>query len=140
MHWLRYYYKSTNIVTVNPAFSAFQKIINHPIKFGFFLFQKLPAAWIAGLKMQKFVAAEAVVSVKYKWLTQNPFRSMYFAVQAMAAEMSTGMLAFGQIYQRNPAVSMLVVGMEAKYHKKPLVKYYSPVHKVLQLLKRLTWL
>jgi hypothetical protein len=38
----------------------------------------------------------------------------------MAAEMSTGMLAFGQIYKRNPSVSMLVVGMEAKFHKKAI--------------------
>ena len=107
---------------MNAKFYSFQKIINNPLKFGFFLFQKLPAAWIAGLRMQKFEEGEAVVSVKYKWLTQNPFRSMYFAVQAMAAEMSTGMLAFGQIYQRNPSVSMLVVGMEAKYHKKAVGK------------------
>lgn len=117
MHLQQYYYNK-KIFKVNPQFAAFQKIINNPIKFGFFLFQKLPAAWIAGLRMPKFEAEEAVVSVKYKWLTQNPFRSMYFAVQAMAAEMSTGMLAFGQIYQRNPSVSMLVVGMEAKYYKK----------------------
>jgi hypothetical protein len=103
---------------VNPQFPKFQKIILHPIKFWFFLFMKLPAAWMAGLRMKKFEADEAVVTVSYKWLTQNPFQSMYFAVQSMAAEMSTGMLAFGQVYQRSPAVSMLVVGMESKFHKK----------------------
>jgi hypothetical protein len=65
---------------------------------------------------------EAVITVKHKWLNQNPFRSMYFAVQSMAAEMSTGLLAFGQLYQRNPPVSMLVVGMEAKFHKKAVGK------------------
>jgi hypothetical protein len=47
---------------------------------------------------------------------------MYFAVQAMAAEMSTGMLAYGQIHRRNPSISMLVVGMEAKFHKKAVGK------------------
>ena len=103
---------------MNPQFPKFQKIILHPIKFRFFLFQKLPAAWIAGLRMKKFEADEASVTVSYKWLNQNPFKSMYFAVQSMAAEMSTGMLAFGQIFERNPSISMLVVGMEAKFQKK----------------------
>ena len=103
---------------MNPQFSAFQKIILHPFKFGFFLFKKLPAAWIAGLRMKKFEAEECVVIVRHQWLNQNPFQSMYFAVQSMAAEMTTGMLAFGQIYQRNPSVSMLVVGMQSKFHKK----------------------
>lgn len=105
---------------MNPQFPTFQKIILHPVKFGFFLLQKLPAAWVAGLRMKKFEVDEAIVSVRFKWLNQNPFKSMYFAVQSMAAEMSTGMLAFGQIYKRNPSVSMLVVGMEAKFHKKAI--------------------
>jgi hypothetical protein len=107
---------------VNIQFPKFQQIILHPIKFRFFLLQKLPAAWLAGLRMKKFEAEEAVVTVSYKWLTQNPFKSMYFAVQSMAAEMSTGMLAFGQIFERSPAVSMLVVGMDAKFHKKAIGK------------------
>jgi hypothetical protein len=32
--------------------------------------------------------------------------------------MSTGLLASGHIYKRDPAVSMLVVGLEAKFIKK----------------------
>lgn len=103
---------------MNPKFEGFQKIILHPLKFKYFLLQKLPSALIAGLRVRELSSMEAVISVKHKWLNQNPFRSMYFAVQSMAAEMSTGLLAFGQLYQRNPAVSMLVVGMEAKFHKK----------------------
>ncbi len=107
---------------MNPKFESFQKIIQNPIKFRFFLLQKLPSALIAGLKVQEISTLEAVITVKHKWLNQNPFRSMYFAVQSMAAEMSTGLLAFGQLYQRNPPVSMLVVGMEAKFHKKAVGK------------------
>ncbi|HQS53580.1 MAG TPA: DUF4442 domain-containing protein [Sediminibacterium sp.] len=107
---------------MNPKFESFQKIIQNPIKFRFFLLQKLPSALIAGLKVQEISTLEAVITVKHKWLNQNPFRSMYFAVQSMAAEMSTGLLAFGQLYQRNPSVSMLVVGMEAKFHKKAVGK------------------
>jgi hypothetical protein len=35
--------------------------------------------------------------VKHRWINQNPFNSMYFAVQAMAAELATGALVMFQI-------------------------------------------
>ena len=82
------------------------------------MLQRLPAAFFAGLRVRVFEEENAVITVRYKWFTQNPFRSMYFAVQSMAAEMSTGLLASGHIHKRNPAVSMLVVGLEAKFLKK----------------------
>lgn len=82
------------------------------------MLSRLPAAFFAGLRVKELSGHKAVVSVRYKWFTQNPFRSMYFAVQSMAAEMSTGLLASGHIYKRNPAISMLVAGIEAKFFKK----------------------
>jgi hypothetical protein len=59
-----------------------------------------------------------IVSVPFKWFTQNPFRSTYFACLSMAAEMSTGALAMAHLYKRKPAVSMLVVRVDAQYVKK----------------------
>jgi hypothetical protein len=56
--------------------------------------------------------------VPFKWLTQNPFRSTYFASLSMAAEMSTGVLALAHIYKSKPQVSMLVVKVESEYFKK----------------------
>jgi hypothetical protein len=35
--------------------------------------------------------------LKHRWINQNPFNSMYFAVQAMAAELATGALVMFQI-------------------------------------------
>lgn len=107
---------------MNPKFENFRRKITNPLKFRFFMLQKLPAAFIAGLRIKEFDTKKVVVSISHKWLNQNPFNSMYFAVQSMAAEMSTGMLAFAQVYQRNPSVSMLVVGMEGKFHKKAIDK------------------
>ncbi len=105
---------------MNPHFQEYQQLITNPYKFRFFLFKRLPAALFSGLRVQSFDAKQAVISVKYKWFTQNPFRSMYFAVQAMAAEMSTGLLALGQVYKHKDGVSTLVVGLEAKFHKRGL--------------------
>jgi hypothetical protein len=99
-------------------FIAFSKQIGHPIKYRLFLLTKLPMAFMAGLKVVSLTEEASAVRVSYKWLNQNPFKSIYFAVLSMAAEMSTGLLAFGQIYKRKPAVSMLVVGLEAKFFKK----------------------
>lgn len=103
---------------MNPKFSQFRQQLINPVKFRLFMLQKLPSAFFAGLRIQTMDEQRAVVTVRYKWFTQNPFRSMYFAVQSMAAEMSTGLLASGQVYKRNPAVSMLVVGLEAKFIKR----------------------
>ncbi|SJZ39698.1 DUF4442 domain-containing protein [Sediminibacterium ginsengisoli] len=103
---------------MNPAFQSFQKLVSHPVKFRLFLLQRLPAAFFAGLRLRHFDEKHTVVTVKYKWFNQNPFKSMYFAVQSMAAEMSTGLPAFAQVYKRNPAVSMLVVSVESHYYKK----------------------
>lgn len=103
---------------MNPAFQLFKKQITHPLKFKLFMLQRLPSALFAGLRVAALDEQQAVVTVKYSWFNQNPFKSMYFAIQSMAAEMSTGLLASAQVYQRDPAVSMLVVGLEAKFVKK----------------------
>lgn len=88
------------------------------------MLMKLPSAWFCGVRVREIDAQHAVVSVPYKWLSQNPFNSIYFACQAMAAEMSTGLLAMGHIYQRKPAVSMLVTKIEASFTKKASERIY----------------
>lgn len=103
---------------MNPSFNIFSKIIANPLKFRYFLFAKLPAAFFAGLRIHHFDAHSCVVRIRYSWFSMNPFKSIYFAVEAMAAEMCSGMLAFGQVYQRTPKVSMLVVKMEVAFLKK----------------------
>jgi len=103
---------------MNPSFNTFKQLITSPIKFRFFLFQKLPAAFFAGLRIHYFDAEKCVVRIRYAWFTMNPFKSVYFAVEAMAAEMCSGMLAYAQVFQRNPKVSMLVVKMEVAFVKK----------------------
>jgi hypothetical protein len=91
---------------------------NNPWVFNLFLLIRLPAAYISGVRLRSVTEQEAVATVPYRWLSQNPFRSIYFACQAMAAELSTGILAMAHLQGRQPAVSMLVVGLEADFHKK----------------------
>jgi hypothetical protein len=103
---------------MNPSFEVFRKQISNPLKFRLFLLQRLPAAFFSGLKIRSFSQEQSVIGVRYGWFSQNPFRSMYFAVQSMAAEMSTGILGFAQIYQRKPGISMLVLKVEGSFLKK----------------------
>ncbi len=104
--------------TLNPSQQNFFKLVKHPFKFRLYLFYKLPAAFFSGIKIKMIDEKKCITTVKYKWLTQNPFRSIYFASLAMAAEMSTGSLALSNIYKKKPATSMLLVKMEAAYFKK----------------------
>jgi hypothetical protein len=98
--------------------TSFQKTIKNPILFRLYLLTKLPSAFFAGLKITHLDAGACTVTVPYKWFTRNPFRSTYFACLAMAAEMSTGVLAMSYVYRRTPPVSMLVTHLEAAYFKK----------------------
>lgn len=103
---------------MNPNTQDFIKLMKHPVKFRMFLFTKLPAAYIAGVRVREVDEKKCVATVPYKWLSQNPFRSTYFACLSMAAEMSTGALAMAHLYKINPPVSMLVVKVESEYFKK----------------------
>ena len=103
---------------MNPKAADFIKLMKHPVKFRMFLFTKLPAAWFAGVRVREVDEKKCVVTVPYKWLSQNPFRSTYFACLSMAAEMSTGSLAMAYLYKLNPPVSMLVVKVDSEYFKK----------------------
>ena len=103
---------------MNPGIATYIKLMKHPVKFRIFLFTKLPAAYFAGVRIRELDEKRCMVSVPYKWLSQNPFRSTYFACLSMAAEMSTGALAMAHLYKIDPPVSMLVVKVDSEYFKK----------------------
>ncbi|RZK45831.1 MAG: DUF4442 domain-containing protein [Pedobacter sp.] len=100
------------------ASQEFLRLMNNPLKFRIFLFSKLPSAYFSGLRLKSIDENQCVVTIPYKWFSQNPFRSTYFACLAMAAEMTTGALGMLYVYKRNPAISMLVVKVEGNYFKK----------------------
>ena len=98
--------------------------MSHPLKFRLFLLSRLPAAFFSGVKVDQLTEESCTASVPYRWFTRNPFRSTYFACLAMAAEMSSGALAMAHLYNRKPAVSMLVTGFESSYHKKAVSRTF----------------
>ena len=87
-------------------------------KLNLFLLFKLPSAFICGVRVKALDENTCVVSVKHRWINQNPFHSMYFAVQAMAAELSTGALVMRQIQKSELKISMLVANNKGGFSKK----------------------
>jgi Domain of unknown function (DUF4442) len=109
---------------MNDNTSSFIKMMKHPLKFRMFLFTKIPSAFFSGVRIKNIDERRCIVTVPYKWFSQNPFRSTYFACLAMAGEMSTGSLAMAHLYKRKPPVSMLVINMQADYFKKATGKTF----------------
>jgi hypothetical protein len=93
------------------------KIKNHWL-LKLYMLGNLPMGLIAGLRVREANEVKTVVSVPFKYLTKNPFRSMYFAVQSMAAEMSTAIACIMAVEGRKPTVAFIIVGLKATFHKK----------------------
>jgi len=87
-------------------------------KINTFTFFKLPSAWWCGVRLKYIDRQKAIVTVKHKWFNQNPFKSMFWAVQGMAAEFSTGTMVIDQIKESGKNISMLVANNTANFSKK----------------------
>ena len=89
-----------------------------PRKLNVFLLFKLPAAFFTGVRVKYIDNSKCIVTVKHRWINQNPFKSMFWAVQGIAAELSTGALIMLKIKQSGKSISMLVANNNAAFLKK----------------------
>src|SRR5690554_8219442 len=89
-----------------------------PKKLNTYLFFKLPSAFFTGVRMRSIDKEKCVVTVKHRWINQNPFNSMFWAVQGMAAELTTGALVMQEIKASGKNISMLVANNQASFVKK----------------------
>lgn len=89
-----------------------------PSKLNTFLMFKLPAAYLTGVRTKSLEDTTCVVTVKHRWINQNPFNSMFWAVQGMAAELTTGALVMKKIKESGKKISMLVANNNATFTKK----------------------
>lgn len=108
----------TKAIVLNTKAEKQRKQFLNYFLFNLFLLIKLPAAFFCGLNIKKLDAENCEVTLPYGWRSQNPFQSIYFAAQAMAAEMSTGALALIAIENANANIGMLVVKVEGSFSKK----------------------
>jgi hypothetical protein len=108
----------------SPKVQKFIQQITSPFWSNLFYLKSLPLAFFTGMKVVSLNEEQAVVTIPYKWLNKNPFRSMYFAVQAMAGELSTGVLLMLHLQKSEHPVSMLVIDFQAQFTKKSDEKIY----------------
>tara|TARA_R110002073_G_scaffold24309_5_gene82274 strand:- start:2614 stop:3072 length:459 start_codon:yes stop_codon:yes gene_type:complete len=89
-----------------------------PRKINTFNIFKLPSVFFTGVRVKTINNEICTVAVKHKWINQNPFKSMFWAVQGMAAELTTGALVMDKIEQSGEKISMLVLNNKASFTKK----------------------
>jgi hypothetical protein len=105
-------------VSFAPASERLRRRVLNPWLFKPYLLARLPLAVCAGLALESLDEQACEVSLPGGWRTQNPFRSTYFAAQAMAAEMSTGAPAMVLAEGAPANLSMLVREIRAVFLKK----------------------
>ncbi|MEM9340656.1 MAG: thioesterase [Bacteroidota bacterium] len=86
--------------------------------FSLYLFKGLPMGWLAGLRVKELSPTVCTTSVPFKRLNKNPFKSIYFAVQSMAAELSTATGCLLAVQNKTPSVAFIIVDLKASFLKK----------------------
>lgn len=102
---------------MTPEAKNYLSKMTSPFIFWWAMLFRLPSAVFWKLKIKKLDAEACEVTVPYFWRSQNPFKSIYFAALAGAAELSTGALCQLSMAGKG-RFSMLVVDFRAEYFKK----------------------
>ena len=83
-----------------------------------FLFFKLPSAFWCGVRVKSIEANRCVVTVKHRWMNQNPFNSMYFGALAIGADIAAGIHTFYYAEKSNQKISFSFKDMKADFLKR----------------------
>ena len=86
--------------------------------FKMYAIQKLPLAFLTGFNIVELDDSKCVTCVKYSYLNKNPFRSTFWAVLGMAAELSTGAYALLATKGKKESIAVILVGTHAEFVKK----------------------
>lgn len=99
-----------------------------PSRITIFMLFKLPLAYFAGVRVASIDEKSAIVKITHRWINQNPFKSMFWAAQAMAAEWSTAALIAVAIENSGEKFSMLVINQSGAFTKKATGKISFECH------------
>lgn len=117
-----YFYSMTDSLFNREHIKEYQKRITNPFLFRLGLMKDLPLASVIGVKLRRLTEEECELTVPYRFLNKNPFKTTYWAVLGMSAEMASGLLLLMYTHKLKPSVSTFVVGCEAKFVKRALGK------------------
>lgn len=103
---------------ITKAAQHFLSNATNSFRFRALMFFKIPLIWYSGIRVKHFARGVCAVQLPFTRSTQNPFKSVYFAAQCMAAELSTGLPVMAETIETGKKISMLVTGMKAHFFKK----------------------
>jgi len=89
-----------------------------PFRLNLYLLKTIPIAWLAGIRVREISSRQTVLTVRHRWINQNPFRSVYFGVLVMAGELATGIPLFREVLRSGESISMLVIEHRSLFFKK----------------------
>ena len=89
-----------------------------PFKQRFYYLKSLPMGLISGIRLVQLDEDRSVTEVPFRWVNKNPFKSMYFSVQSMAAELSTAALVILALKSVDDDVAFIIVEIKAVFNKK----------------------
>ena len=95
-----------------------RKYATSPFFFRFYLFFNLPMGFLSGMKIKTIDDQKCILTVPFKWLNKNPFKSTFWAVLGMAGEMNGAALILQYTYKNSPTISTLPIKSEAIFFKK----------------------
>ncbi len=113
-----------------------------PFKQKLFYLKSLPMGLISGIKLTHLDEKKAVSEVPFRWCNKNPFNSMYFAVQSMAAELSTAAPVMLALKGSDADVALIIVELKVDFVKKAQSKItftcmeYDKIYNVIAQLKQ----
>ena len=114
----------TNVNFTNDKALQFVNGANSTFKFKTLMFFQIPLIWFSGIRVNLFNRNKCVIKLPFTRRTKNPFQSVYFAAQCMAAELSTGLLMMAETLETGKKCSMLVTDMKANFIKKANMDIY----------------
>ena len=88
-----------------------------PFGINLYTFFNLPSAWWCGVRVKKISSKHCSTKVNLNWINKNPFKSIFWAIQGMAAELSTGALIMKASKSFKCDISMLVINNKATFTK-----------------------
>ncbi len=89
-----------------------------PFRINLYTFFNLPSAWWCGVRVNEISNKYCSTKVNLNWINKNPFKSIFWAIQGMAAELSTGVLIMQASKSFKCDISMLVINNKATFTKK----------------------
>ncbi len=89
-----------------------------PLKQRLYFLKNLPMGLVSGIKLAQLDEEKSITIVPYRWVNKNPFNSMYFAVQSMAAELSTAALVTLALKGLDASVALIIVELKVDFIKK----------------------